>query len=163
VAELVADLLPDATPEIVDAVVERAEGNPFYAGEIVRSLIDRLGAVPDPSAVPAAIASLPDTVQATVLARLDALDPASRRVVQLGSGTTARGARVPPGGSAPRSVGACGGGGGGGRAGGGGLGEGAGRGWRAGPRRGAAAQGAGAGEGRPRPSRRAHGRTPVKE
>src|SRR5260221_8781173 len=46
VVELVADLLPDATPEIVDAVVDRAEGNPFYAGEIVRSLIDRLGAVP---------------------------------------------------------------------------------------------------------------------
>jgi len=85
VAELVADLLPDATPEIVQAVVERAEGNPFYAGEIVRSLIDRLGAVPDPAAVPAAIASLPDTVQATVLARLDALDPTSRRVVQLGA------------------------------------------------------------------------------
>ncbi|HYN69946.1 MAG TPA: hypothetical protein VEX41_07035 [Candidatus Eisenbacteria bacterium] len=85
VAELVADLLPDATPEIVDAVVERAEGNPFYAGEIVRSLIDRLGAVPDPAAVPAAIASLPDNVQATVLARLDALDPMARRVVQLGA------------------------------------------------------------------------------
>jgi class 3 adenylate cyclase len=85
VAELVADLLPDATQEIVDAVVERAEGNPFYAGEIVRSLIDRLGPVPDPGAVPAAIASLPDTVQATVLARLDALDPTSRRVVQLGA------------------------------------------------------------------------------
>ncbi|HEX8026722.1 MAG TPA: adenylate/guanylate cyclase domain-containing protein, partial [Candidatus Limnocylindrales bacterium] len=48
VAELVTDLLPDATPEIVAAVVDRAEGNPFYAGEIVRSLIDRLGAVPDP-------------------------------------------------------------------------------------------------------------------
>jgi class 3 adenylate cyclase/tetratricopeptide (TPR) repeat protein len=85
VAELVADLLPDATQEIVDAVVERAEGNPFYAGEIVRSLIDRLGAEPDPVSVPAAIASLPDTVQATVLARLDALDPTSRRVVQLGA------------------------------------------------------------------------------
>jgi class 3 adenylate cyclase len=85
VAELVADLLSDATQEIVDAVVERAEGNPFYAGEIVRSLIDRLGPVPDPAAVPAAIASLPDTVQATVLARLDALDPIARRVVQLGA------------------------------------------------------------------------------
>src|SRR4029079_1602974 len=85
VAELVADLLPDATQEIVDAVVDRAEGNPFYAGEIVRSLIDRLGAVPDPVAVPAAISSLPDTVQATVLARLDALDPNARRVVQLGA------------------------------------------------------------------------------
>ncbi len=85
VAELVADLLADPAPEIVDAVVARAEGNPFYAGEIVRSLADRLGPVPDAAAVPGAIAALPDTVHATVLARIDALAPGARRVVQLGS------------------------------------------------------------------------------
>jgi class 3 adenylate cyclase len=85
VAELVADLLADPAPEIVAAVVERAEGNPFYAGEIVRSLAERLGSLPDPAAVPAAIAALPDTVQTTVLARIDALEPAARRVVQLGA------------------------------------------------------------------------------
>jgi len=43
------------------------------------------GAVPDPAAVASAIAALPDTVHATVLARLDALDPTPRRVVQLGA------------------------------------------------------------------------------
>jgi class 3 adenylate cyclase len=85
VAALVADLLDQPAPEIVDAVVERAEGNPFYAGEIVRSLVDRLGPVPDPTAVAGAIAALPDTVHATVLARLDALEPVARRVVQLGA------------------------------------------------------------------------------
>ena len=85
VAALVADLLDDPAPEIVDAVVARAEGNPFYAGEIVRSLADRLGPVPDAAAVPGAIASLPDTVHATVLARIDALEPRARRVVQLGA------------------------------------------------------------------------------
>jgi class 3 adenylate cyclase len=85
VEALVADLLDAPAPEIVNAVVERAEGNPFYAGEIVRSLVDRLGPVPDPLAVAGAIAALPDTVQATVLARLDALPPAARRVVQLGA------------------------------------------------------------------------------
>ena len=85
VEALVADLLDSPAPEIVDAVVDRAEGNPFYAGEIVRSLVDRLGPVPDPSAVAGAIAALPDSVQATVLARLDALAPAARRVVQLGA------------------------------------------------------------------------------
>jgi class 3 adenylate cyclase len=85
VAAMVADLLEDPAPEIVDAVVERAEGNPFYAGEIVRSLADRLGPVPDAAAVPGAIAALPDTVHATVLARIDALEPNSRRVVQLGA------------------------------------------------------------------------------
>ena len=40
---------------------------------------------PDPAAVAGAIAALPDTVQATVLARLDALEPDARRVVQLGA------------------------------------------------------------------------------
>ena len=85
VEALVADLLDAPAPEIVNAVVERAEGNPFYAGEIVRSLVDRLGPVPDPAAVTGAIAALPDTVQATVLARLDALPPDARRVVQLGA------------------------------------------------------------------------------
>jgi class 3 adenylate cyclase/tetratricopeptide (TPR) repeat protein len=85
VEALVEDLLDTPAAEIVEAVVARAEGNPFYAGEIVRSLLDRLGPAPDPAAVEAAIAALPDTVQATVLARLDALPPAARRVVQLGA------------------------------------------------------------------------------
>ena len=85
VAALVADLLESPSTEIVDAVVGRAEGNPFYAGEIVRSLVDRLGPVPDPAAVGGAVAALPDTIHATVLARLDALEPVSRRVVQLGA------------------------------------------------------------------------------
>jgi class 3 adenylate cyclase len=85
VAALVADLLDAPGQQIVDAVVARAEGNPFYAGEIVRSIEDRLGPVPDPAAVEGAIAALPDTVHATVLARLDALPPDARRVVQLGA------------------------------------------------------------------------------
>ena len=85
VADMVRDLLETPAHEIVEAVVARAEGNPFYAGEIVRSLVDRLGPVPDPAAVGGAIAALPDTVHATVLARLDALEPTTRRVVQLGA------------------------------------------------------------------------------
>ncbi|MEO7664567.1 MAG: adenylate/guanylate cyclase domain-containing protein, partial [Candidatus Limnocylindrales bacterium] len=85
VAELVGDLLGNPTPDIIEAVVARAEGNPFYAGEIVRSLTDQLGPDPDPLRVPAAIAALPDTVQATVLARLDSLGPGARRAVQLGA------------------------------------------------------------------------------
>lgn len=85
VAELVGDLLESPAPEIVQAVVDRAEGNPFYAGEIVRSLFERLGSDPSPEAVGAAVAALPDTVHATVLARLDALEPTARRTVQLGA------------------------------------------------------------------------------
>ena len=85
VAALVADLLPAPSPAIVHAVVARAEGNPFYAGEIVRTLLDRLGPTASAEAIAAAVAALPDTVQATVLARLDGLEPVARRVVQLGA------------------------------------------------------------------------------
>ena len=85
VEALVTDLLDRPAPEIVSAVVGRAEGNPFYAGEIVRSIQDRLGPAADAAAVQEAIAALPDNVQATVLARLDALPFAARRVVQLGA------------------------------------------------------------------------------
>ena len=85
VEALVANLLEAPAPDMVAAVVRRAEGNPFYAGEIVRSLIDQLGRAPDPGAVASAVAALPDTVQTTVLARLDALELATRRVIQLGS------------------------------------------------------------------------------
>ncbi|HEX9268731.1 MAG TPA: adenylate/guanylate cyclase domain-containing protein, partial [Candidatus Limnocylindria bacterium] len=37
VAELVRHLIESASPEIVERVVARSEGNPFYAGELVRS------------------------------------------------------------------------------------------------------------------------------
>ena len=74
VAELVRHLLETDSPELVARVVERSEGNPFYAGELVRSAIEQ-----------GSIDKLPDTVQATVLARLDLLPPRERRVLQLGS------------------------------------------------------------------------------
>src|SRR5437868_2798509 len=73
-AELVEQLLEGRAPELVERVVQRAEGNPFFAGELVRSIMER------PSGD-----QLPDTVQATVLARLDLLQPAERRLIQLGS------------------------------------------------------------------------------
>jgi class 3 adenylate cyclase len=85
IADLVRHLLESASPDTIRAVAARAEGNPFYAGELVRSLIDRLGPEPGATDIEHALASLPDTVQATVLARLDSLTPAERRCLQLGS------------------------------------------------------------------------------
>src|ERR1700726_4887658 len=73
-AQLVDQLLEGCSPELVDRIVRRAEGNPFFAGELIRSVAERAGAD-----------QLPDTVQATVLARLDLLAPEERRIVQLGS------------------------------------------------------------------------------
>ena len=85
IGELVRDLLEAAVPELEPLVAARSEGNPFYAGEIVRSLLERGVDLQDPAAVADAASRLPDTVQATVLARLDSLEPGARRVVQLGS------------------------------------------------------------------------------
>jgi predicted ATPase len=85
VEQLVQNILESPAPELIPIVVERSEGNPFYAGEIVRSLVERGADLRDPEAVAAAAAGLPDTVQATVLSRIDALERASRRVLQLGA------------------------------------------------------------------------------
>jgi len=85
VGRLVEHLLESAHPEIVRRIVERSEGNPFYAGELVRSLIERTSSLADLRAVEDALANLPDTVQATVLARIDLLEDSVRRVLQVGA------------------------------------------------------------------------------
>ena len=74
IANLVTHLLETDAPEVIKLVAERSEGNPFYAGELVRSYLEQ-----------GSLARLPDTVQATVLARLDLVPPMERRVLQLGS------------------------------------------------------------------------------
>jgi tetratricopeptide (TPR) repeat protein len=85
ISALVDYLLLGPAPEVVQAVVARAEGNPFYAGELARTIQDRAGSGDDPADVEAVLSALPDTVHATVLARLDVLPPAARRVLQVGS------------------------------------------------------------------------------
>lgn len=73
-ARLVNELLAGSPAELVDRVVRHAEGNPFFAGELVRAVVER----PEGH-------QLPDTVQSTVLARLDLLSAEERRTIQLGS------------------------------------------------------------------------------
>jgi len=73
-AHLVDQLLDGCSPELLDRIVRRAEGNPFFAGELIRSVAERAGSD-----------QLPDTVQATVLARIDLLTAEERRIIQLGS------------------------------------------------------------------------------
>lgn len=85
VRAIVGHLLPSAEPQLVDSIVTRAEGNPFFAGEIVRSLIERSGSGGRESEQPGVAQDLPDTVQATIQARLDVLAPPERLVLQLGS------------------------------------------------------------------------------
>jgi class 3 adenylate cyclase/tetratricopeptide (TPR) repeat protein len=74
IANLVRHLLDTDQPDLIKLVSERSEGNPFYAGELVRSYLEH-----------GSLEKLPDTVQATVLARLDLLPARERRVLQLGS------------------------------------------------------------------------------
>ena len=71
---LIRDLTPGASDKTVNAVVSRAGGNPFYAEELIRSV--GTGEAPE---------TLPDTVQASIQARLDLLPLDERRVLQVGS------------------------------------------------------------------------------
>lgn len=84
IAALVSGLLEtEPRPVLRDRLVERAAGNPFFAEELVRALLERgpldLG---DDAAIGGALAALPETVQATVLARIDMLPPEERAVLQ---------------------------------------------------------------------------------
>jgi class 3 adenylate cyclase/tetratricopeptide (TPR) repeat protein len=72
-------------PSLQRAIGERVGGNPFFAGELVRMLIEdgsierREGVWTGTGEVSA---QLPDTVQAAIAARIDRLDPAEKRVIQ---------------------------------------------------------------------------------
>src|SRR6201998_2120437 len=66
-------------------IAERAAGNPFFAEEIVRELGER-GVLRGNrgtymSMADVAEVSMPATVQATIAARIDRLDPAAKRTV----------------------------------------------------------------------------------
>jgi class 3 adenylate cyclase/tetratricopeptide (TPR) repeat protein len=74
-ADLVEHLGGTLPASIRQRIIERCGGNPFFATELVRGLAER-GIGRDAQDV------VPDTVQAAVLARLDALPPRERRVVQ---------------------------------------------------------------------------------
>jgi len=64
------------TPEMREKVARRAEGNPLFAEELVRMLLE--GARP----AAAGEAAIPDTVQAVITARIDRLPTDERRALQ---------------------------------------------------------------------------------
>jgi eukaryotic-like serine/threonine-protein kinase len=70
---VVGVLGPNAAPEAVAAIVERAGGNAFYIEELIRSVGKGRGG------------SLPESVLAMTAARLDSLDPEARRVLRAAS------------------------------------------------------------------------------
>ncbi|MCV7280619.1 AAA family ATPase [Mycolicibacterium flavescens] len=90
-AALLAELLGDdpSIRELSEIIAERACGNPFFAEEMVRELVQRgelsgeRGAHVCHSA--AADVAVPATVQAAIEARIDRLSPSSRRTLSAAS------------------------------------------------------------------------------
>jgi class 3 adenylate cyclase len=86
-AALVSELLgPDpSVGALGQTIADRAAGNPFFAEEMVRELAERgvlrgyLGAYM--STAEAAEVSVPATLQATIAARIDRLDPKAKRTL----------------------------------------------------------------------------------
>jgi adenylate cyclase len=86
-AALVSELLGQdpSISRLGQTIAERAAGNPFFAEEIVRDLAERGVLRGDPGAylstAPIAEVSVPATLQATIAARIDRLDPAAKRTL----------------------------------------------------------------------------------
>ena len=70
-----SEVLGDHAATAVDDVVQRCDGNPFYAEQSARYLLD---------ATPGA--ALPDSVQAVIAARLDTLPPVEKALLGRCSG-----------------------------------------------------------------------------
>ena len=86
-AALVSELLGSdpSVGEVGTMIAERAAGNPFFAEEIVRDLAER-GVLRGNRSAYASTAdvaevSVPATLQATIAARIDRLDPSAKRTL----------------------------------------------------------------------------------
>ena len=91
IAALVTELVGSdpSVGGLAAVMVQRAAGNPFFAEEIVRDLAERevLQGPPGGYVATADVAevSMPATVQATIAARIDRLDPAAKRTLSAAS------------------------------------------------------------------------------
>ena len=85
--ELVAELIEGAPEAIANGIVKRSGGNPFFAGELVRGYQERRREGANDADI-----VLPDTVHATVLARIDGLPAEQRSILEYAAvaGRTAR-------------------------------------------------------------------------
>ena len=84
--ELLSGLVPGLPSPTVKSIIERADGIPLYAVETIRMLVadGRLLEVEDRYEPVGELGELavPETLQALIAARLDALDPADRALLQ---------------------------------------------------------------------------------
>jgi hypothetical protein len=80
--ELIDQLVPELASEAVrERIVERAGGNPFFAIELARGVVELLADPASPAS--ADLGALPDTVYEAVLARLDQLAEPEREALQV--------------------------------------------------------------------------------
>jgi predicted ATPase len=86
VRELVAQAVA-LSPDTVEEIVERADGVPLFLEEITKVVLETavLGEIAGTSRLRANAISVPPTLQASLLARLDRLGPASRELAQTGA------------------------------------------------------------------------------
>ncbi|HSW43883.1 MAG TPA: adenylate/guanylate cyclase domain-containing protein [Patescibacteria group bacterium] len=87
--ELLAGLVPGLPAPTVRAILQRADGIPLYAVETIRMLVED-GKLEEADGAYRVIGDLgqlqvPDTLHALIAARLDAVDPADRALIQDGS------------------------------------------------------------------------------
>jgi len=77
----------DALPsDLVDEIVDRTDGIPLFLEELAKAVLEanRDGAEPKPDARRSAL-SVPATLHASVMARLDRLDPGAKEMAQIGA------------------------------------------------------------------------------
>src|SRR5688572_29375429 len=84
IATMYAHLLGQATysPEALEPLVELADGNPLYAHEYTRMLIEQGALRPTSTVAERARLPMPDSVHAVIANRVDLLDAADRAVLQ---------------------------------------------------------------------------------
>jgi predicted ATPase len=87
-AAMVANVAGDATvpPEIVEEITERTDGVPLFVEELTKAMLESgaQGATAL-SSVPHAALSVPATLHASLMARLDRLGPAAKEIAQTGA------------------------------------------------------------------------------
>ena len=86
--ELVRGVIGAATRlsgEVIDEIVERTDGVPLFLEELTKAVIETAVAGRDLIAIPAASATVPATLHASLLARLDRLGPAAKEAAQVGA------------------------------------------------------------------------------
>lgn len=89
--QLVTNLLmiPDFPTEVRDLIVQRAEGNPFFTEEVIRSLIEAAILVREENrwrtSHQISAINIPSNIQGVLLSRIDRLPEEARRVLQSAS------------------------------------------------------------------------------